>query len=340
MIRWGEPLYFLLLLLPLLLLLAEWRHRGAMKRARQRFADAGLWDRLAPGRSPLLRRMKRVLFITALALLAVGLANPRIGTRWEEVTREGIDIYLLVDVSRSMDVQDIRPTRLAKTRYELIRFLEGLKGDRVGIVPFAGTAYPLMPLTLDYAAAGMFINLLDTDLIPNQGTAIGEAIETALQSFSKPEDESTARNRAMVLISDGEDHEGDALSAARRAAEQGVTIFTVGMAQAKGDPIPKLDASGQQVGWLTDENDRPVTSRLNEDLLRDIATTTGGSYYRASQGGQEFRSIYRTLFGMDRDELETRRITGFEDRFQPLLGAALLLLAMEAGLPAGRRRQS
>jgi Ca-activated chloride channel family protein len=143
-----------------------------------------------------------------------------------------------------------------------------------------------------------------------------------------------------VLISDGEDHEGDALDAAQRAAERGVMIFTVGMAQAKGDPIPRVDDEGNQVGWMTNEEGKIVTSRLNEELLRQVATTTGGSYYRATQGGQEFRAIYRTLFGMDKDELESRRITGFEDRFQPLLAAGLLLLVLETLLPTGRRRKA
>lgn len=153
MILWGQPLWLLGLIVPLLLAALELPLAGRDKRARRRFASAKLFDELTPECSIGLKRTKRWVLIAALAFLAVGLANPRIGTRYEEVTREGIDIILAVDVSRSMDSQDIRPSRLAKTRYELARFLEGMKGDRVGIVPFAGQAYPLLPMTLDYGAA-------------------------------------------------------------------------------------------------------------------------------------------------------------------------------------------
>ncbi|MCB2199876.1 VWA domain-containing protein [bacterium] len=338
MIQWGEPLYLLALVIPVLLVVGELMSKRARDIQRSRFAALSLWPRLAPGRSTALRRTKRYLLITALVLLAVGLANPRIGTRYEEVTRQGIDIVLAVDVSRSMDSQDIRPSRLTKTKYELARFIEGMKGDRVGIVPFSGSAYPLLPLTLDYAAARMFLDLLGSDLIPSQGTNVEGAIDVALAMF--PQDDEGSRSRVIVLVSDGEDHEGGAQRAAERAEKAGVSIYSIGMALAKGEPIPVFDEEGNRTSWLLDAQGEIVTSRLNEELLRTIATTTGGSYRRADQGGDAFRRLYGELFKLDKSEFETRRITGYEDRFQPILLASLLLLIIQFLLPDQRRRKN
>lgn len=338
MIQWGQPLWLIALAAPLLLVLFELLGKRTRERLRARFASLPLWDRLAVARSSALRRTRRYLFAAALVFLVVGLANPRVGTRFEEVKREGIDIVLAVDVSRSMDSQDIRPSRLTKAKYELAKFIQGMKGDRVGIVPFAGTAYPLLPMTLDYAAAKMFLDLLATDLIPTPGTNIEDAIDKALAEFPV-DDEEKGRARAIVLVSDGEDHEGGAERAAEKAEKAGVPIYTIGMALAKGDPIPVYDDQGNRTGWLTDDDGNVVTSRLNEDLLRSLARKSGGSYRRADQGGEAFRSLYNELFKLDRKEFESRRITGFEDRFQPLLAMALLLLVLQFLLPAGLPRR-
>lgn len=329
MIRFGEPLWFLALLIPLLLFFLDLLLRKTRENARSQFASQHLWKFLSPARSTASRRWKRIFYLAALFFLVIALANPQIGTRYEEVKREGIDIFLLIDVSRSMDTQDIRPSRLIKTRYELSRFLEGLQGDRIGIIPFAGTAYPLCPLTLDYSAAAMFLDLMDTKLIPTPGTAIGEAIQTALASLP----EADGRSQAIVLVSDGEDHEGGVEDIAAEAGKKNIPIFSIGMALQKGDPIPEAGATGQKSGWKTDDDGRIVTSRLNEELLRKIASASGGKYFRATQGGSEFRSVYRHLFGMDREELSARRITDYKDRFQPLLIIVLILLVMEFAIP-------
>jgi tetratricopeptide (TPR) repeat protein len=333
MIQWGEPLWLIVLVIPALLVLLDLGLRLRAKRKRDNFASKEMWQRLSPGRSTTLRRFKRYIFAIALVALIVGLANPRVGTRYEDVTREGIDIILVVDVSKSMDSQDIRPSRLGKTRYELAKFIQGLKGDRIGIVPFAGTAYPLLPLTLDYTAGKMFLDLMSTDLIPTPGTAIADAIEKAAQSFPME----SSRGKAIVLVSDGEDHEGDATKAAEAVAKVGIKVFTIGMAQGKGDPIPVYNDEGVRTSWMSDSEGNIVTSKLNEDILRDIAMATGASYHRAGQGGNAFNEVYSELFEMDREEFETKRITGHEDRFQPILLLALILFVIQAILPDGRR---
>ena len=333
MILWGQPLWLLALIIPVALFITELILRSRDRSAVKRFANRELWARLSPGQKIGLVRGKRWLFIIAMLLLALGIANPRVGTRYENVVREGIDIVLTVDVSRSMDSQDIRPSRIGKTRYELARFIEGMKGDRVGIVPFAGTAYPLLPLTLDYSAARMFVDLLDANLIPNPGTDLAEAIETSVKVFTDEND----RAKVIVLVSDGEDHEGDAVEAAKKAASKGIQIFTIGMAKEKGDPIPIFDAVGTRTGWLTDDEGQIVTSRLNEEVLRDIARAGNGEYRRADQGGGAFRALYKELFQLERGEFEQQQITGHEDRFQPLLIAALILLFVQFLLPDVRK---
>ncbi len=335
MILWGKPLWLLALIVPVALIIVELILRNRDRHLVKRFASMPLWPRLAPGQNVGLVRTKRILFIIAMLLLILGIANPRIGTRYEDVVREGIDIVLAVDVSRSMDSQDIRPSRIGKTRYELARFVEGMKGDRVGIVPFAGTAYPLLPLTLDYSAANLFIDLLDAELIPNPGTALSEAIETSMKVFSEEKD----RAKVIVLVSDGEDHEGDAVAAARKAAADGIQIFTIGMAKEKGDPVPVYNDLGTRTGWLTDDDGQIVTSSLNEEILRDIARTANGEYRRADQGGGAFRALYKELFQLERGEFQAQQITGHEDRFQPLILAALLLFVVQFMLPDTRRRR-
>lgn len=332
MILWGQPFWLFALILPVLFIAAELLLRPVFRRKRSRFASDNMFARIAPDHSDALRRSKRILFVLALVFLIIGLANPRVGTRFEEVKREGIDIVLAVDVSRSMDSQDIRPSRLAKTRYELARFIEGMKGDRVGIVPFAGSAYPLLPMTLDYSAARMFLDLLGTDLIPVQGTNLAEAIHVALKVFP----EADQRGRAIVLVSDGEDHEGKALETAKEAAKMGIKVYCIGMALEKGDPIPVYGDNNQRTGWLQDEKGDIVRSGLNEDLLRSLADATGGAYRRADQGGSAFKAIYNHLFELDRKEFEAKQITGHEDRFQPFLLIALLLLIVQFMLPDGK----
>jgi len=333
MILWGEPLWLIALILPFLIIGLELLKRIGDKKARATFAKGELWAKLSPSRSDSLRRINRYLFAASLLFLILALANPRIGTRYEEVTREGIDIILAVDVSRSMDSQDIRPSRLGKTRYELARFLEGLKGDRIGLIPFSGTAYPLLPLTLDYSAARMFIDLLGSDLIPQPGTNIGSAIEEAMRSFPAESE----RAKAIIIISDGEDHQGDVDKMVEKAVKSGIAIYTIGMAQAKGDPIPMYDGTGTRSGWLTDSQGQIVTSKLNEELLRKIANSANGIYRRSGQSGDAFTSVYREIFKLDRDEFEAKQIAGHEDRFQPILLIALILLILQFILPDGRK---
>ncbi|HZN04764.1 MAG TPA: VWA domain-containing protein [Candidatus Polarisedimenticolia bacterium] len=331
--RFGAQVYlWALLLVPVLaglLALSAWRRRRDLAR----FGDMLLVRRLAASLSVERRLIKAVLLVMASIFLVLALARPQWGARMETVSRRGIDLVIAVDTSNSMLAEDISPNRLAQARGAVLSLLEMLEGDRVGLVAFAGTAYLACPLTLDYGAAGMFVDVLDTDLLPVQGTAIAEAITVATKAF--PEGE--RRYKVIILITDGEDHEGDVEAAATAAADQGIVIHTVGVGGTAGTPIPIRNARGDVTGYKEDQERRKVTSRLNQSALESIAVATRGKYFRASAEGIELRRVYEEIAAMDRRTLSSRMTSAFEERYIIPLGAAIVLLAIEASIGDRRR---
>ena len=289
------------------------------QKERHTFASESMISRLIPDLSRGKGWLKYILLTLAVLMLVFMVVNPKIGTRIEEVKREGVDIMIAVDVSASMMAEDIKPNRLLKTKHGINTLIEKLKGDRVGITAFAGAAYVQCPLTLDYSAAKMFTDILDTSLIPVQGTALAEAIQSAIGSFVG---ENTTQ-RVLIIITDGEDHEMKIDEAITSARENNVTIYTVGMGSPAGAPVP-----GPK-GYFKDRSGSVVLSRLNESLLSEIALQTGGGYYRATPGEDELRKIYDKIFRMDKAEMSSKQFTDYEDRFQYFAGAALLLLLLE-----------
>jgi Ca-activated chloride channel family protein len=241
---------------------------------------------------------------------------------------------LAVDTSLSMLAEDVKPNRLAQARAAVSSFIGMLRGDRVGLVAFSGAAYVACPLTLDHTAAGIFVDVLDTELIPVRGTAIAEAIATAQRAFSPTE----RRYKVLVLITDGEDHEGDFEAAARAAAADGVTIYTVGVGGPGGEPIPLRSERGDIVGYKEDREKRKVTSRLGESVLESIALATGGKYFRSTPEGIELRRVYEEIAVMDQKSLTGRLHTAYEERYQVPLALAILLLGLETAIPDRGRR--
>lgn len=324
MIRLAHPeyLYGLFILLPLLALYYyAARRRGTML---ARFGDpallAGLVD--SPGRYR--RGVKFTLLALALLFLVLGLANPQIGTKMEEVKREGVDAVIALDVSNSMKAEDIRPNRLDHAKQNISRMLGDLQNDRVGLIVFAGQSYLQLPLTTDYGSVRLVLNTIDTDAVPVPGTAIGSAIRLAMESFIAGE----KKHKVIILITDGENHEDDALGEAKKAREEGVVIHTIGMGSAEGSPIPVYE-NGAVAGFRKDADGSVVLSRLNEGMLREIAEAGGGVYVRATNRQNEFDDIFREISSMEKKEFGARVFTDYEDRFQFLLGAALLLLLLE-----------
>ena len=307
--------------------------RKARRRALALFGDLELVRKLSATLSPRARLAKRLLTLAAVALLVVALARPQFGTRVETVRNEGQDVMIALDVSRSMMAEDVAPNRLGRARLEIMRIIQRLDGDRIGLVAFAGNAFVQSPLTVDYGAAALFLNAMDPGLIPVQGTNLGEALTVALDAF----EEGTRDYRVLVVVTDGEDHEGEIAQALERAVDEGVRIHTVGIGSLEGVPIPEFNDSGVRSGFIRDEEGNVVTTRLDEATLTRVAESTGGRYFPALATGANLDPLIEEITGGEGRELEAREVTQFEEQFQIFLGLALALLVAE-GLISDRRR--
>ncbi|MFQ5809765.1 MAG: VWA domain-containing protein [Armatimonadota bacterium] len=313
-------------------LLIAWDAR-ARARALAQFGAATLIAQLAESLSPRRRRARAALALAGMALVVLALARPQLGTRVEVVQRRGIEIVVAVDCSQSMAAEDVKPSRLETARRQIRGLLSRLRGDRIGIVAFAGTAFTQCPLTLDYLAAEVLLDGLSTDLIPTPGTGLGPAIETAVRAFQgKP-----GKHKAIVLITDGEDHGTDSLAAAEKAAEAGVVIYTIGVGGAQGEPIPLYDDSGALTGYKKDRSGKVVLSALDDRQLKRIASATGGRYYPATSGELGLDEIYRHLSRMEQKEMGTRRFTEHAERYQWVLVPGIVLLCIATWMGERRR---
>jgi len=277
---------------------------------------------------------KAALFLLAYVFLTVALADPQIGTRLEEVKREGVDIIIALDVSLSMRAEDIAPNRLEKAKHEISGLIDALEGDRIGLIAFAGIAHVQCPLTLDYAAAKLFLRMMETDLIPQPGTAVGRAIETAIKAFNQKE----RKHKVLILITDGEDHNSDPVKAAEKAAQDGIVIYTIGLGSTQGVPIPEYDRYGNKTGFKKDRQGNVVTTKLDMTTLQKIAYTTNGKYYISSAGETELDEIYDEIDSMEKKELTSRQFAQYEDRFQIFIALALIILIIETFLPVRSRK--
>ncbi|MEK6645173.1 MAG: VWA domain-containing protein [Candidatus Firestonebacteria bacterium] len=272
---------------------------------------------------------KTILLIISITLLILVLAGPQFGSKLVEIKRHGVDILIAVDCSTSMLAEDIKPNRMEKVVSELSGVIEKLQGDRIGIIAFAGVPFVQCPLTLDYSAAKMILQLINTNLIPYPGTAIGEAIRTAIKSFSQKE----RKYKVLILLTDGEDHNTNPLGAADDARKEGIQIYTIGFGNPQGEPIPIRDETGTVTGYKKDKKGEVIMSKLDETTLQKIALQTGGKYYRASDGEIEVDRIYEDISKMEKKQLTSKTYSKYEDRFQWILFPALLLLIFEFIFP-------
>jgi len=323
--HWGEPLYLnFILLIPALVVFFIFS--GIIKRKKiQSFGDAVLVDKLSVSKSIAKGRVKKALIVVAAGFLIIALAMPQIGARLTMAKRYGVDILIAIDVSSSMLAQDIKPSRLEKAKLEISSFIDKLKGDRVGILTFAGDSFMQCPATLDYGAAKMFLSIIEAGMMPKPGTAIGDAIRAAAKGFSKKD----RKNKVVILLTDGEDHGANPIEAANEAKKEGVIIYTIGIGTRKGEPIPVIDDSGKVIGYKKDKNGEVVMTRLGEEMLQKIAIITDGKYYYATAGEFELDSIYSDISKMEKKELSSRLFTQYENRFQYFLGVAFILLCVE-----------
>ena len=330
----STELLFALFLIPALVAFF-WGARQARRRALAQFGDLALVQKLSATLSRGARAAKSVLMLLAVALLILALARPQFGTRVETVRSQGQDVMVALDVSRSMLAEDVSPDRLERARLEIMRILQRLDGDRIGLVAFAGNAFVQSPLTVDYGAAALFLNAMDPSLIPIQGTNLGEALTVALDAF----EEGTRDHRVLIVVTDGEDHEGEIEAALERAVDEGVQIHTVGIGSLEGVPIPQFTASGERSGFIRDSDGAVVTTRLDEATLQRVAQATGGRYFPALGLGANLDPLIDQITGGEGRELEAREITLFDEQFQIFLGFALVLLLAEGLIPERRRKK-
>jgi len=332
-LRFEHPVY-LQLLWGILLLIAFFVWTVKYKKSLlKRFGNLEILQKLMRTYSPRRRNIKYSLIILSYVFFVIALANPQIGKKLEEFKREGVDIIVAMDVSTSMLAEDIKPNRLEKAKHEVGQLIDILQGDRIGLIAFAGIAHVQCPLTLDYSAAKLFLSIMNPDLIPQPGTAIGEAVRKSIKAFNIEE----RKHKVLILITDGEDHQSEPLEAAKEAEQEGITIYTVGLGSSQGVPIPLYNKSGSQTGFKKDRQGNVVTTKLDVVTLQKIAYETGGKYYLASTGEAELDDIYAEISKMEKKELSSKRFSQYEDRFQIFLLLGMLLIVAELLIPEGKR---
>lgn len=314
---WG------LILIPVLIIAYALRNRWR-KKILNKLGDAEVVQQLLPPISKSKRNTKIVLYCFAFISLIIGLANPQYGTKLEEVKREGIDLMIALDVSNSMLAEDLSPNRLQRAKRSIEQLLNRLHSDRIGIIIFAGQAYTQLPITTDYGAARLFLETINTDMVPTQGTAIGAAIELALESYNFE----SPTSKALIIITDGENHEDNATEQAQKAAELGVVVHTIGMGSTKGTPIPVYQ-KGVQIGYREDQEGNTVVTKLNEPMLQEIAATGNGIYVRATNANAGLDIILDEINALEKTEYGAKMYTDYEGRFQLFIAFALFLLILE-----------
>ncbi len=321
MIQIAQPQYiWLLLLIPALLLIYALYVRSKRK-ALSRFGNIELMKPLMPLVS--LRRgwFKMILLCLALFFFTLGLIRPQLGARLKEVKRQGIELIVALDVSNSMLAEDFKPNRLERAKLAISRLVDKLRDDRIGLIVFAGDAYVQLPVTTDYVSAKMFLNSISTGIVPKQGTAIGAAITTAIRSFSL---QSEKKSRVLVIITDGENHEDDAVAAAEEAAKQGIVIYTIGIGSEEGKPIPLPDG-----GMLKDKDGNIVVTKLDEATLQKVAAAGKGAYTRATNADLGLEKLIDDVRGMEKQEMSSTVFTDFDEQYMYFFAIALLFLVLE-----------
>lgn len=321
MFRFANPQYLWLLAAVPAFVLLFWAAARSRRLHLARFGCEATIRELMPEVSAGRKVLKFTIFCSAFSLLALAAARPQFGSKLREEKSQGVEMMLVVDVSNSMLAEDFEPSRLERTKYAINKLFDGLKQDRVGLVVFAGEPKVQLPITSDHRMAKAFARRIDPSLVPVQGTAVGKALEQALLAFSDQSEE--PRSRAIILITDGENHEDDALAVARRAADMGIRIYTIGIGTPEGAPI--------RIGgeFVQDEKGDMVVSKLNEKMLSEIADLTGGAYVRSSKQSIGLDEIVKSINDMEQTEQSTVRFEEYNEQYQYLLVAALVLLLVE-----------
>lgn len=324
MFKFEHTIYFYAFAtLPFMLLLAV-VYFISRKKKLKRLGDTNLVKQLTPYSSRRKRIVKLVIFLIGFSSLILALCNLQTGSKLTEVKREGADIIVCLDVSNSMLAQDLNPNRLTRAKYALEKMIDLLEGDRLGLVIFAGEAYVQLPITTDYNAAKMFLESIGPGMVPVQGTNLAEAIKKASESFSNDE----GKNRAIILITDGENHESEAIEAAAEAGKKGIMINTIGIGSQNGVPIPLVE-NGVIKGYRKDKEGQTIVTKLNAELLKTISSKANGVFVQASQADLGLNAVLDKIGELDKAQLESKMYTDYEDQFQWFLALALVLFFIE-----------
>ncbi|MEN6617882.1 MAG: VWA domain-containing protein [Rikenellaceae bacterium] len=320
MLQFAQTEYLLLILvIPFLFLFYAFSRRGRKKRL-ERFGERAVIDRLMPGVSKSRGWIKLSIFSLAIFFFALGLARPQLGAKLKEVETKGVEIMIALDVSNSMLAEDYSPNRLERAKLAISRLVDKLKEDRVGLIVFAGQAYVQLPITTDYVSAKIFLNNINSESVPVQGTALGEAINASIKSFSLE----SKNSRAVILITDGENHEDDPVAAAKTAKDLGVKVFTLGIGSETGKPIQMPDGE-----LLKDRDGNIVVTKLDEETLVKIAEAGGGVYVRAGNSDFGLDAIVDKIHNMDKQNYKSVVFEDFDEQYMYFFAIALFFLLLE-----------
>lgn len=325
MFRFGNSeLLYLLLLIPAMVILYI-IYVQIQKRALNRFSDPDFFSNLMPLRSTARSHFKFIILILAVTSLIIAIARPQFGSRLEEVKREGIEMIIALDVSRSMLAEDIKPNRLVRAKQAITTLVNRMQSDKIGMIVFAGDAYTQLPITTDYISAKLFLENISPSIVSKQGTAIGSAIELGMKSFTQD----VEADKVIVIISDGENHEGDAVKAAEQATEKGIRVYTIGMGSREGTPIPVIGPGGRRQGFLKDRSGQIVMSKMDPQMLNQIANAGNGEFYRATTSNVGLNKLYNQLDKLQKSEIETKTYSEYEDQFAYFVAFAFILLLID-----------
>lgn len=323
MFRIANPEYLYALLVIPALIAFFWYYRIQRKKALALFGQKDILAVLMPNVSASRPILKFTVLMLALASIIVGIARPQFGSKLKTEKRKGIELIIALDVSNSMMAEDIQPNRLERSKRAIAQLVDKLSDDKIGLIVFAGDAYVQLPITADYVSAKLFLNSINTNIVPTQGTAIGAAIELGMKSFN-PQFEGS---KAMIIITDGENHEDDAVGAATEAAKQGIAIYTIGMGLPQGGPIP--DFSNGMKTYRKDRQGNTIVTKLDEPMLQKIAEAGKGAYIRANNAQVGLNNLFNEVNKMEKAELETQIYADYADQFQYFIGLGLFLILLD-----------
>ncbi|MAO66116.1 MAG: BatB protein [Balneola sp.] len=336
MIWENSTFLWLLVLIPLLIVLAWWK-RKQIQAKKEKYFSSELFSSLRSGFWPLGNRFKNIFTFSGLLFLIIALAGPKIGTEVREIKRQGIDMLVALDLSASMKAEDVRPSRLEKAKFEIDRLIERLQGDRVGLIVFTGEAYLQSPMTMDYSALRLFLDIAETDQMPSSATDFNAAMTTALEAFQALEDNESDASKVLLIMSDGEDHGQSYDEALQNLINNDIRVFTIGIGTSEGTTIPLYEeGTNQLIGYKRDNEGRVVTTKLQSGTLRDIASTGNGEFYSIRRGNEGIDTFLARMDELEKGEFASQEYADYKNQYQWMAALAFLCLVVAMLIPTYR----